>query len=702
MRDKLSCLLLVLTISVSALAQQSSGTVEFQPDAGRLRAHVTYLASEPLEGRRTGTKGAELAAQYIDKEFARYGLKRSGDSFKAVGKNLTARAEGYLQSFPYVAGVELGKNNSLHLTTRGAGGSEATNARPATLDLRLKEDWMPLSWSANGGLENVPVAFAGYGLTASNLHYDDYAGVEVKDRIVIALAGTPDGDPHGPFAHFGELRLRAATARDRGAKALLVIAREEDFQSNTLAQMRYDNAGGDAGLPVAGISRASARRILEAGGITLSVDDLEKAWRARQASTGSVKEASAAPPPDAHSSASTLARQNLSTALTNVTLSINTEIVRRTAPAYNVVGVLEGTDPQVKNEIIVIGAHYDHLGRGGAGSLAPREGEIHFGADDNASGTAALLELARLFAQVERTKLRRTLVFIAFGGEEEGLLGSNFYVNNATVPMSQTVAMINMDMIGRLKDNKLFISGVGTAQEWKLWIAKANQEELRFKVTEGASGVKVSTPPAGDHGGMVQGERPLVIGAHGPGMATAAPGQRFALALNEDGFGPSDHSSFYAKKVPVLFFFTGAHEDYHKPTDTAERLNYDGEARIVSFIRDILRAVNESPQRPTYAVAKSAGLKAGASGFRVTLGTVPSYAEGSDGVKLDAVRDASPAVKAGLKAGDVIVKIAGRDVRNVYDYTYALAEMKAGQEYEVEVMRDGQRLQLKITPAARQ
>ncbi|HVG38846.1 MAG TPA: M28 family peptidase, partial [Pyrinomonadaceae bacterium] len=307
--------------------------------------------------------------------------------------------------------------------------------------------------------------------------------------------------------------------------------------------------------------------------------------------------------------------------------------------AYNVVGVLRGSDESLRNEFVVVGAHYDHLGLGGRGSLAARTGEVHHGADDNASGAAALIEIARL-CRAEEGRVKRSLVFIAFGGEEEGLLGSSYYVNHPLVPLAQTAAMINLDMVGRLKNNRLIIGGTGTAEQWKTIIQNAD----------------------------------------------GAP--RFNLTLNEDGFGPSDHSSFYARQIPVLFFWTGTHEDYHKPSDTADKINYAGEAQIISFVRNILRAVDADAARPTYAKARNEHPTGGrVGGFRVYLGTIPSYAESTTGLVLDGVRDDSPASRAGLRAGDRVVRMAGRDVRNVYDYTYVLGEMRAGEVYEVEIIR---------------
>jgi Zn-dependent M28 family amino/carboxypeptidase len=552
----------------------------------------------------------------------------------------------------------------------------------ASLDLRLKEDWTPLGFSTNAKVLNVPIMFVGYGITAQDLKYDDYAGLDVANHVVLALAETPDGDnPHGEFARYADVRWKAIAARDHGAKALVVIAREENFADDKFSRLSYDNSGGEAGLPVVAISRQVAARIL---GINSpkALAELEDVVRKNSlAKRGTT-------PVGEH-----LVNVNLKfDALKNSALSISTEIARRETPSANVIGILEGSDPKLKNEAIVIGAHYDHLGRGGEGSLAPREGEIHHGADDNASGVAGLLELARIFSS-ERVKPQRTIVFIAFSGEEEGLIGSNFYVNHPIVPLAQTVAMINMDMIGRMKARKLIVGGVGTAQEWKPWIEKEN--------TTLHANVNVSDHPSRSSPYIIKRSDKAATPANIQPQITGNLMRRFDITLNEDGYGPSDHSSFYAKQVPVLFFWTGTHEDYHKPSDTADKINYTDEARIVSLIADIVRSVDKSDARPTYTVAKSEATGR-SMGFRVYLGTIPNYAESNNGLTLDGVRDDSPASKAGLKAGDRIVKLAGREIRNVYDYTYALGEMKAGQEYEVEAMRGSELLKLKITPARRQ
>jgi aminopeptidase YwaD len=644
-----------------------------QPSTDRLRQVVTYLASDALEGRRTGTAGANDAARYIAGEFNRLGL------LAAVQPGLPPRTriEGhsrYFQSFPYVSSVELGKANFLSIRM----------APDSMIGYRVNEDWMPLGFSTNGSINNAEIVFAGYGISSAELKYNDYAVSDAKDRIAIVFAGSPDGDnPHGQFVQAGQIRFKAAAARAAGARALVIIANEEKLKDDRLSRLSYDNAG-ETGIPVIVISRQFAATILNS---VQRLSEFEKAADSRN-------------PID----------EKLRRPMSGRPWTLSVDVIRRESPSFNVVGILPGSDPilsKLNEETIVIGAHYDHLGRGGEGSLAPREGEIHHGADDNASGVAGLIELARMLS-TQKPKPRRTIVFIAFSGEEEGLLGSDYYVNHPIIPLANTVAMINMDMIGRLQDSKLIVGGVGTASDWRSMI----QSENSLEKMQAAAAKNLNASGSPNYQVNVNGQAssagfPIVIGANGQPVVTAelsrlplslaAP---FTLTLNEDGFGPSDHSSFYSKQVPVLFFWTGTHDDYHKPSDTADKINYEGEARIVSFVERIVRDIDKSDKRPTYTVAKSEA-QGRATGFGVYLGTIPNYADSNDGLKLDGVRDDSPAAKAGLKAGDRVVKLAGRDVKNVYDYTYALGEMKAGQEYEVEVMRDGQRLTMKIKPEAR-
>ena len=637
-------LLLIAAFPIASLAQQPTSQ---NPSVDRLRQTIMYLASDALEGRRTGTQGANDAAHYIAAEFNMLGL-RPGMQMAGPARTRGENRARYLQPFPFVSKVELGKNNLLLLNAHD-------------VQVRVGEDWMPLGFSSNTPLKAAEVTFVGYGISSAALKYDDYSVSNAKNRVAIVLDGTPDGDnPHGQFAQAGQIRFKAAAARAVGARALFIISKEEKLSDDRLSRLSYDNAG-EAGIPIIVISRALAARLLPLGNLS-EYEAFADIRRIKDSTDGGSQSSKPGMPRPL------LLRTNVP----SLTVDLSIDVERRESPSFNVVGILPGSDPKLKNEAIVIGAHYDHLGRGGEGSLAPREGEIHHGADDNASGVAGLLELAHMFSA---QKPRRTIVFIAFSGEEEGLIGSNYYVNHPVVPLANTVAMVNMDMIGRLKVRNLIVGGVGTAQEWRSLIESEN----------------TTSKPAGSR------DVQAVLKISGEPIAATNPNANFTLTLNEDGYGPSDHSSFYSKQVPVLFFWTGTHNDYHKPSDTAEKINYEGETRIVSFVANIIRDIDRSDKRPTYTVAKSES-QGRSTGFRVYLGTIPNYADSNDGLLLDGVRDDSPAAKAGIKAGDKIVKLAGRDVKNVYDYTYALGEMEAGKEYEVELIRGGQRMTLKITP----
>ena len=614
-----------------------------EPNAEQVRRHVTYLASEHLEGRRTGTPGANDAAHYIAGEFSQLGLQPALQTIRNPRNRGEARSN-YRQKFPYVAGVTLGPTNALSFIN--SNGSEQT--------LRVGDDWMPLGFSTNTRLEKLTTVFVGHGITAAELNYDDYAQANASGKIAIAFAAAPEeNNPHSRFERYKDPRWRAIAAKNAGAKALILIVRSENFREAHLSRLHYDNSAGDAGLPVIVVSRQAAARLLNLNDAA-ALSQLEGA-------TAQARTASSA------------------------VITVETNLVRQEVAAYNIVGILEGSDPVLKKEAIVIGAHYDHLGRGGAGSLAPNSGAVHHGADDNASGVAGMLELARTFTY-SRPKLRRTLIFIAFSGEEEGLLGSSYYVNNPVVPLTNTIAMINLDMIGRAKDRKLVIGGVGTAEQWRSLIETAN-------VTNSVS-VTVNGPASTSNG------VPMVVGANGRTVVSSDTTRQFNITMNEDGYGPSDHSSFYAKQVPVLFFWTGTHADYHKPSDTADKINYEDETNIIKLVSRIVRSVDKDDKRPVYTVAKVPAVGR-STGFRVYLGTIPNYGDATDGLLLDGVREGSPAEKAGLKAGDKVVKLGTREIRNVYDYTYALGEMKSGQEYDVEIVRGTERLKLKITPDAR-
>jgi aminopeptidase YwaD len=578
----------------------------------RISKHIQFLASDKLHGRRAGTPFADEAAAYIEKEFRTYGLK-------------PASASGFQQPFSFVSSVKLGDQNSFQLKIAGG-----------TRSLKVGEEFMPLAFSPADPAAGE-IIFAGYGISAPELQFDSYAGADPKGKIVLVLRGSPDGDnPHGKFAEYTqpglEIQNKTLKAREKGARAIIFVSTEKSFHQDRLSRLQHDLNFLDSGIPTAVISRDVAEALFSSAGSSTAKAET----KANESSSAFL--------------------------LTGASAQLKTDVVKINGKSSNVIGVLPGSDPQLANEYVVIGAHYDHLGMGGPESLAGNpEGQIHHGADDNASGTTGLLELARVFA-TGRTKTKRSIMFIAFSGEEEGLLGSGAYTKTPIIPLANTVAMLNMDMIGRLRNQSLFVGGVGTSPIWKPLLEKLNG------TTSGSAGT--------------------------------GSGSRFQFSYGEDGFGPSDHQSFYVKDIPVLFFFTGTHDDYHKPSDTADKINSEGLMQVAQLVRDIATSIANEPQRIAFTKVKAEQKPVG-RGFRVYLGTVPNYSDQNDGLKLDGVRPGSPAERAGLKAGDVVIKLGKLPIKNVYDYTYALGEMRGGEEVEAVIRRDGKEITVKITPEKR-
>lgn len=714
MRKPLFFFLFLAVLAAQLPAQETSQTEAIR----NLRKHVSYLASDQLEGRKTGEKGATFAAGYVANMFAGYKLKAPASS----GSDGKAQ-KGFLQSFPYIIGNQPGANNSFKIT----------DTKRLT-EVKFKSEWAPLGYSPNADVELTNIVFTGFAIESAQLKYNDFNNLDVRGKAILAFAGKPDNDsPRSTFSLFTP-HAKANLAKQKGASALILISREETFRDDKLA-FAFDQTLGETAVPTIVISRQTAARILRTN--EQGLQDEEARLNAK-----------------AKGGASDAAQSGISNDQMLIT-NLRIELDKKTVEGYNVVGILEGNDPVLKNEAIVIGAHYDHLGRGGNGSLAPNSTEIHNGADDNASGTSAMLELARQFSESKNN--RRTLIFIGFGGEEEGLLGSKAYVNKPVFPIDKTIAMINMDMVGRLTANKLTVGGIGTATEMKALVESENIRKLprpvKVTVSESDQKMRANIEAAMDknnfNGVYVEVETGAVIlggvvkkgeveKALSVAREIAGDGKKlenflaessnetivakrisvadkpkdedkkavvptlFELQLNQDGFGPSDHSSFYGKKIPVLFFFTGTHTDYHKPSDTAEKINFSGLADITGFVSDLVKKIDYASKRPTYAEAKSSGMQGGRQGFGVSLGTIPSYADGNnDGLVLDGVRGDSPASKAGIKPGDKMIKLAGKEIRNISDYVFILGDMKADEEYEVVIMRGDQKWTLRITPKKR-
>ena len=591
----------LLLVLVAALGLTAAQTPSISPE--RLQRHINFLASPALKGRGTGTPELNRAAQYIARQFRKAGLEPAG------GKS-------YFQKFRVTVGAELGKRNRAEFARAGAGAA-----------LRLAQDYIPLNFS-DSGEAGVPVVFAGYGITAPEYHYDDYAHLEVNGKAVIVLRHEPqEDDPKSVFegrelTQHAQIVNKAINARNHGARAMILVNDPVPHPNEEDSLVKFGSLIGpeNAGLLLVQVKAAVVEGWLVNSGKTLAA--LQKAIDEK------------------------LEPQSL--ALDGGTLQLGVDIRRITAPTQNVVGVVRGSDPKLSEEAIVIGAHFDHLGLGERNSLAPSQaGQVHPGADDNASGTAAIIELASALS-ARRRDLRRSVVFIAFSGEELGLLGSAYYTKNPLWPLERTVAMLNLDMVGRPRENKLYVGGVGTSPAFKQILEQSNRTGLQ-------------------------------------------------LSYSLSGYGSSDHTSFYVKNVPVLFFFSGLHLDYHKPSDTPDRIQVRDEARVADLALRTTLALGALDQRPQFVrVQEPRPAVGGGGGYGAYFGSIPDMGEEVVGVKFADVRDASPAWKAGLRGGDILVEFAGKEIKNLYDFTYALRTHKPGETVSVTVLRGNQRLTVDV------
>lgn len=568
----------------------------------KLRAHIEYLAGPKLKGRGTGTPELNKASQYIAEQFKRAGLQPIG------GKS-------YFQKFQVTVGAKLGSKNNVEFSR----GAERTA-------LRVQQDFVPLNFSDTGEA-TAGLVFAGFGITAPEFKYDDYTGLDVKDKAVIVLRNEPQKDDEKsafdgkqPTNH-SQIVNKAINARNHGARVMVLLndtpgPGEEDVLVKFGTLTGPDNAG----LLLVQAKREVVDKWLAASGKNLA--QLQKTIDEKF--------------------------QPQSYEVPDTKLQVRIDVRHIKADTQNVVGVLRGSDPKMAEEAVVIGAHYDHLGLGTKSSLAPSQvGKPHYGADDNASGTSVMLELVRVLVE-QRQGLRRTIVFLAFSGEELGLLGSSYYTKNPLWPMERTVAMINLDMVGRPKDSKLFIGGMGTSPAFKEIIEKANVTNMQ-------------------------------------------------LSFQQSGYGSSDHSSFYVKNIPVLFFFSGLHADYHKPSDTPEKIQYADAARVGDIAMRAAETLANQDGRPLFVrVQEERPMGGGGGGYGAYFGSIPDMGEEVEGVKFADVRDGSPAAKAGLKGGDILIEFAGKPIKNLYDFTYALRAHRPGEEITVVVLRGKEKLTVPV------
>lgn len=644
-----------------AMAVAPSARGDFAPaDAVR---HVEYLCRPQLGGRMTGTKGEQLATNYVALHFETLGLLPAGDN------------DTFFQEFEFTAGVSPGAD------CRFLSGDQ---------ELVLDKDWRPVSFSKSATVEAADVVFAGYGLqvpaTDGQDEYDSYVHLDVQGKWVVAFRFLPEGlsaEQRQRFARFGELRYKAKVARDLGACGLILVSGPTSGAKNELIPMSFDGTAAGAGIPVVSVSNAVATEWLKSAGRPI---------RALQEKLDTGEPVMGFP-------------------LDGLKFTATVDVQQEKRRGRNVLGRLQlNSDPS--GQVVVVGAHIDHLGTGPNGSSLAREDEqagIHFGADDNASGVSAMMQMSEaltLAKDAGKLKGHRDIVFAAWSGEELGLLGSSHYVKSleelfsqhaasaggepddsasggrepagtttddsqsatsspTSAPASELsgpntgglnlyiAACLNMDMVGRLQE-KLVLQGLGSSPAWQSIIERANV-------------------PMG-----------------------------LTLTLQDDSYLPTDAQVFFTHGVPILSAFTGNHGEYHTPRDTPEKLNYEGISRVAGLMSHVVRQLISSDRPPQYAAQerpKDSGRKAS---LRAYLGTVPDYAQADvKGVLLSGVAKGGPAETAGVKGGDVIIKLAGKAVENIYDYTYAIEALKSGQETEITVLRDGKELTMKVTPGSR-
>jgi hypothetical protein len=577
----------------------------------RMTNDVRYLASDAMEGRGPGTEGLENAAEYISEEFRKLGLKSGAED------------GSYRQPFQVNLGMEpVAEKTSL--TLHGPDGQ--------SFELQLGVDFQAL---AAGGPGNVraPVVFAGYGITAPKMQYDDYAGCDVEGKVVVVIRREPQqDDPESVFdgektTSHSFIRTKLQQAKKQKAAAVLMVNDAFSTLSEKKDALSSPSGFGTsaAGIPFAQLTHETIDRVL---GIT----PVKGGDGAGLGNVAAIEEAI-----DADC-------QPLSQPLEGWTADVQFTLEPVQANVANVVGVLEGEGP-LADETIILGAHYDHIGRGEFGSRKPGTHEVHNGADDNASGTAAILEMARRLAERE-SKPPRRVVFIAFSAEEKGLLGAQHYLKNPLYPVSDTVAMFNYDMVGRLRGSELTIYGVRTAEEFPELVDKANTEE------------------------------------------------RLKLKKNDWVVRSGDHFDFYQKGVPSFHFFTGFTNEYHTPEDDLETLNMVGVVQTVDYTERLLDQVLVLPQRPKFVKAAPARPASGGTAY---LGVIPDYASSGKGLLVSEVVGDSPAAKGGLKTGDVILQVEEFSISDVPTLTAALRRHKPGDMVKVTVRRAQEEVVCNVT-----
>lgn len=596
-----------LVVAVAAFGAKLPETV----DGRRMVEDVRLLSSAKYQGRMTGTPELDEVAKWIAKQFQKSGLR------PAIAEG--GAKPGYLQKYTVNTESKLGRKNTL---------------RVAGKDLTVAKDFVPRVFSSTGKAAGGLV-FAGYGITSNDHHYDDYSGLDVSGKVVLVLRNEPqDMNDHSVFdgrnrTRHANLETKAINAKLHGAVAMILMNDPVNYPEDN---EKLDQFGGGSGAMPVGIPVVQVKATVAEGWFRESKQDLKEIVQGIDR---------------------TLTPRGFAFA-GGMRAEMDIDLDRVMRPAYNVAAYLPG----LTDEYIVIGAHYDHIGLGHQFSMSPSEvPKIHHGADDNASGTAALIELGRYFGR--QPKGKRGILLVAFSGEEIGLLGSAHIVANMPMPLEKCAAMINLDMVGRMSEGKFFVAGVGTGTTF---------QKMLHEVMALAPDLKPD----------------------------------FSDNLN---IGGSDHMSFVARQVPTLFFFSGLHADYHRPSDTWEKFSPTSYAALIRVVAATATELVGAPERPVFqrpeVAAAPAGTGGGGSGYGPYFGSVPDFSPVVGGVRLAEIRPGSPADKSGIKGGDILVEFDGKPVGSLEDYTYLLRARKPGDLVQAKVKRLGETLTFSVVLEAR-
>ncbi len=581
--------------------------------ASILKQHVKILASDSLEGRFPGLPSMKYSEDYLISHYKSYGVKPFQGSYK--------------QDMEVITGKNFGDNNAVSFKTLiYRPGLPKEHAKEVKRTWELNEDYRPMAVSENG-TSSGEVAFAGFGISAPELKYDDYADIDAKDKIVVVLTKTPDGEDEDKFSLYSGVRYKISNAKKQGATGIIFVRPEGDSM-NIFFPLSYKYLGKNTGMNCIQANRHSIDKFFPKKKKLLTMEQEIRNTQKPQ-----------------------------SFILPDVTCEFTVDLEDRNTVTSNIIGYLPGTNPDYADKYVMIGAHYDHLGYGGPSSRSSgKKAKVHYGADDNASGVAGLLELA---SRIATNPLETPVFFIAFTAEEMGTLGSIHFVESELLKKEQIITLINMDMIGRLNKSEktLTVFGANTSKKFNEILQDFESEDIKVKIS----------------------------------------GQ---------SFGASDHAPFLRDSIPALHFFTGIHGDYHTPNDTWQKLNYTGQAEVVELIynfADYIAQNNRQIAFNTDVLTKEATSARQHGYAKVWFGIVPAFEESELGFKIAGTSPGSPAQKAGLQKNDIIISIDGKAIANIYDFMYSYRENNPGDTLAVEVLRgdDLKKLNFDVTLAPR-